>query len=757
MNLSNLQIGAFLVLIGILSGGCGLQPLPGGLKKEDYLNQGVAVRKQVKGSEPKLGLALAGGGTKAADFSIGVLQGLTEAGIMEEVDAVSTVSGGGYAALWYFARLLNPEENRESVAAPPTSSLYASQFFRDCIPRKYTIHYLDTATHEGSSSRHNYDSKLPWSGPCPKPETNYPEGSASSADGVRGQRVVFGQDPVRYQNHLRGYQDVFAWNWRRPFGYKETTLDQLSVGLEYTGTVLLTLGSFVVNFVPNVIFDWEFPLSTSRLQYQQGILRAYGATPSDCAKRNDYCVGGFRLQGDENWVRTSLTFEKLREEYEKGTIPLWIINATAGENRDFFSALAHPGQKPFQMTSFELSPYGSGSGLFGYSRKLIDDFKPWNAVMISAAFLDAQQKIYPPWVNILLNLSTLNWGQSLSNYQVHWFQRAIHKVIPGPFYLFHLRSGDSAEKYVNVRLSDGGQSENLGAYALIQRKLPDIILSDHSADRSGKMEDVCRLKGGLEREHGSATHLYVYFPALDRLNAVCDQKESEQGYDIFHWEHPILLGCITDNAKNDKCTDDEPAPGSHFQRLFLIKPAFPSVKSGNKLGVALKGITDILAKTNNTCIDNPNFIECAPSAVPACRALYDEQPYPDSGQLGQRKSDSIEGLKYKDFVSCELLGFLIQNSSTANGINGSDGCPYIPQNDTKWITANSSPFLFGAYRELGRYYARQLGWFFGHGSNASQKRARYREAVAYQDNNRLKPDTIAKEGGKAGTIGDCFK
>jgi len=747
MNLSNLQIGAVLVFIGILSGGCGIQPLPGGLKKEDYLNQGVAVRKQVKGSEPKLGLALAGGGTKAADFSIGVLQGLTEAGIMEEVDAVSTVSGGGYAALWYFSRLLNPEENNEGVVAPLTSSDYASQFFRDCIPLKYIEKYLDTDTHKEGVSRHNYDSNLPWSGPCPAPETNYD----------RDQNGVFSQDPVRYQNHLRGYQDVFAWNWRRPFGYKETTLDQLRVGVEYAGTVLLTLGSIAVNFVPNVIFDWEFPLSTSRLQYQQGILRAYGATPSDCAQRNDYCVGGFRLQGDENWVRTSLTFDKLREEYEKGTIPLWIINATAGENRDFFSALAHPGQKPFQMTSFELSPYGSGSGLFGYSRAVIGDRMPWQAVTISAAFLDAQQKVYPPWVNIMLNPSTLNWGVSLSNLQVHWFQRAIHKVIPGPFYLFHLRSGDSAEKYVNVRLSDGGQSENLGAYALIQRKLPDIILSDHSADRSGKMEDVCRLKRGLEREHGSATHLYVYFPALDRLNDSCDQKESEQGYDIFHWEHPILLGCITDNAKNDTCMNDEPAPGSHFQRLFLIKPAFPSVKSGNKLGVALKGIKDILAKTNDTCKNESNSKACAPSAVPACRALYDGQPYPYSGQLGQRKADSVGGWKYEDFVSCELLGFLMQNSSNGNGINGSDRCPYIPQNDTKWITANSSPFLFGAYRELGRYYARQLGWFFGHGSNASQKRARYREAVAYQDNNRLKPGTIAKEGGKAGTIGDCFK
>lgn len=37
----------------------------------------------------------------------------------------------------------------------------------------------------------------------------------------------------------------------------------------------------------------------------------------------------------------------------------------------------------------------------------------------------------------------------------------------------------------------------------------------------------------------------------------------------------------------------------------------------------------------------------------------------------------------------------------------------FPQLATANMTANSSPWIFGAYRELGRYYARQLAWFWG--------------------------------------------
>lgn len=53
--------------------------------KEDRINK----------NKPVIGLALAGSGTKAANFGLVVIQGLGEVGIMEHVDIVSSVSGGG--------------------------------------------------------------------------------------------------------------------------------------------------------------------------------------------------------------------------------------------------------------------------------------------------------------------------------------------------------------------------------------------------------------------------------------------------------------------------------------------------------------------------------------------------------------------------------------------------------------------------------------------------------------------------------------
>jgi len=55
-----------------------------------------------KDSPPAVGLALSGGGMRSGTFAIGVLDGLREIGILSQVDAISSVSGGGYAASWYY-------------------------------------------------------------------------------------------------------------------------------------------------------------------------------------------------------------------------------------------------------------------------------------------------------------------------------------------------------------------------------------------------------------------------------------------------------------------------------------------------------------------------------------------------------------------------------------------------------------------------------------------------------------------------------
>ncbi|HIO96299.1 MAG TPA: hypothetical protein EYG71_00030 [Leucothrix sp.] len=53
---------------------------------------------------PQLGLALSGGGIRSASFAMGVTQALDRYQLFDEVDYLSTVSGGGYmgsAITWF--------------------------------------------------------------------------------------------------------------------------------------------------------------------------------------------------------------------------------------------------------------------------------------------------------------------------------------------------------------------------------------------------------------------------------------------------------------------------------------------------------------------------------------------------------------------------------------------------------------------------------------------------------------------------------
>ncbi len=57
-----------------------------------------------RGGDVDWGLALSGGGLRSAAFSIGAMKGLYDLGLMDDIDVVSSVSGGGYASYWLYSR-----------------------------------------------------------------------------------------------------------------------------------------------------------------------------------------------------------------------------------------------------------------------------------------------------------------------------------------------------------------------------------------------------------------------------------------------------------------------------------------------------------------------------------------------------------------------------------------------------------------------------------------------------------------------------
>jgi hypothetical protein len=65
------------------------------LEQEDRLRDGTPVMRPKPGSDV-IGLALSGGGIRSAAFCLGAIQSLEVRGLIEKLDYLSTVSGGGY-------------------------------------------------------------------------------------------------------------------------------------------------------------------------------------------------------------------------------------------------------------------------------------------------------------------------------------------------------------------------------------------------------------------------------------------------------------------------------------------------------------------------------------------------------------------------------------------------------------------------------------------------------------------------------------
>src|SRR5262245_41406917 len=73
-------------------------PAPGGCCEQQL--KAEFLRKAATDKVPLSALCLSGGGIRSATFNLGVLQALAKHGLLERMDYLSTVSGGGYIGSW---------------------------------------------------------------------------------------------------------------------------------------------------------------------------------------------------------------------------------------------------------------------------------------------------------------------------------------------------------------------------------------------------------------------------------------------------------------------------------------------------------------------------------------------------------------------------------------------------------------------------------------------------------------------------------
>lgn len=129
--------------------------------EKEALRPGREVRRGIKDDRVWKGLALSGGGIRAATFALGAIQAFAAKNILKQVDYVSSVSGGGYISSslqWWWSAARSDEEaaerkkiarQRREESTPPT------RFGLDNLTFPYGTGHLGNAADETTEQRQN--------------------------------------------------------------------------------------------------------------------------------------------------------------------------------------------------------------------------------------------------------------------------------------------------------------------------------------------------------------------------------------------------------------------------------------------------------------------------------------------------------------------------------------------------------------------------------------------------------------------------
>lgn len=440
---------------------------------------------------PKVGLSLAGGGTRAGYFAHGVLQGLNDTGLLKKVDVISTVSGGSYAAYWYFTKRL--EVLRENL---PEDAMFA-----DCLP-KWWVKVGGSTDYEikleklMNLAEVNGSPKMPT---CPT-EVHWVPG-----------------DPYRWQAHLARWPDVFRHRPGVVNGNKQRA-------------PYITAGSYIPGILAEFVTGYIKGRSILPNAYHYGIERTWGlsprerefATASPTWKDDKANTWQYSNKHGTQWKRNMRVDPKKDnwDELKAATqrvpnFPLWILNSTQGQKH---------AKRPEPDHIYEMTAFAHGSRGLGYineSPLVMGVDALGKATLASAAFAD-DQGVTNKFARALMKLHKgAEWGIDVDN-----------RFVPGK----------------KLHLSDGGGSENLGLYSLIKRGIPDIIVVDDAQDIAGRMDDLCWVRQALKQEHED---FKMEFKALKDFDLVCEsqfaggEKSTVLGYNTSAWFNPVVEGSIT--------------------------------------------------------------------------------------------------------------------------------------------------------------------------------------------------------------------
>ena len=481
------------------------------------------------------GVALEGGGTKSAPFALGVLAGLEEMGALQvDVRAISSVSGGSYAASYLFNRLLDKSLVVTTGSSTPPAGGY-EDWFRSCIPDEFS---------DGKKWQMFAELRA---APLPDP---FPACGEKLQKHPRDRCNPF-EAPYEFMGHVWMDPDIIMGNAANGLKAPETGIGQL--GDPITNTVELaaeSVASMPWEVLARDIFRWPGSSSPTKFAYTNGLERQYGYSPLDWRKVEkdaDAEDDGISLRRDlahvlethERRMQTR-TMDQLGRAIRDLNGPDWILGSSTPGPLGLMAWLDVETADPVRH-QFELSPHGYGSGIHGYVTEppvtgegfLESDFMApgsllaprtpseqmpiVEAVVASAAFFDDAQSAYNEQpsktvLDVAQTLVNLEWSRELPNFNDSDVERTLQRVSPYPIWTYWTGKVGN-EPYIH--LQDGGNSENSGILPLLRRGYDKIIFAHATQDNTAIFKSVCHLKNQLELDGG----YYITSPELERVIA----------------------------------------------------------------------------------------------------------------------------------------------------------------------------------------------------------------------------------------------
>lgn len=466
-------------------------------------------RRQAGGVEPGarcVGLALSGGGIRAAAAARGFIEGLQQQGLLTRFDYLSAVSGGGYTAASFtehVGRLGKPFPFER--ASYPLASLghrwslltcagMAREAARTALPPLLYFFWMFATGLPILGHRGALVSWLPLLVTCML------MGLAYCWPGWWARRLQTSAKDFR--SVLQGFGLAFLLGGLAAY-FRVTEVVPVLVAVVVA--VSAALVSYMQRFPhrPHAgrlrkawVLLWVAIWSSAGLLVAavMSLLNGLGRGVVLTSLAGLLLLTGATLAHGSHrrvvdWNRGNAVFKRYRDNLAAYFLPFrWLSISRLSSLKPhwnpypIFNAAANDG---VSLSEFELAPLFCGSAVHGRQRtaEWLPDLSLADAMAISGSAVDI----------LAARRSLLAFLGALADGTGYWIPRLHARDPRGPKFVAHHLLLLGLEQKLALRLSDGGFVDNLGVLAMIQRRVPFIVCLDAGYDPGYEFEDLRRL------------------------------------------------------------------------------------------------------------------------------------------------------------------------------------------------------------------------------------------------------------------------